>query len=110
MSAWRIPSGDVDSEAKWRAIFGLSPIILCITCLEAGRIREVNETFLDTTGYTREEILGRTVTDLGLWLDLEQRERVIKSLQARPPSPGLATRFRMQNRSETLSVLAAGSR
>jgi len=111
MSAWRIPSSgparDLESEAKWRAIFGLSPIILCITGLEDGRIREVNETFLDTTGYTREEILGRTVTDLGLWLDLEQRERGMKSLQARTPIRGIETRFRMKNGEERVTVLAA---
>jgi PAS domain S-box-containing protein len=111
MSAWRIPSPgparDVESEAKWRAIFGLSPIILCITGLEDGRIREVNETFLETTGYTREEILGRTVTDLGFWLDLEQRERGMKSLQAGTPIRGVETRFRMKNGEERVTVLAA---
>jgi len=101
------PASDLESEAKWRAIFGLSPIILCITGLEDGRIREVNETFLETTGYAREEILGRTVTELGLWLDLEQRERGMKSLQAGTPIRGVETRFRMKNGEERVTVLAA---
>ena len=111
MSAQRIPtagpSRDVESEAKWRAIFGLSPIILCITGLEDGRIREVNETFLEVTGYTREEILGRTVTEMGLWLDLEQRERGMKSLRAGTPVRGVETKFRMKNGEERVTVLAA---
>jgi PAS domain S-box-containing protein len=101
------PARDLESEAKWRAIFGLSPIILCITGLEDGRIREVNETFLEVTGYTREEILGHTVTELGLWLNLEQREQGMKSLLAGTPIRGVETRFRMKNGEERVTVLAA---
>ena len=52
---------DLDSEAKFRAVFGLSPTILCISGLEDGRIREVNDTFLRVTGYKREEILGPVI-------------------------------------------------
>ena len=59
MSARRIASAaqvtDLDSEAKFHAVFGLSPTILFITGLEDGRIREVNDTFLRATGYAREE-------------------------------------------------------
>jgi len=40
--------------AKLRAVFGLSPTILCLTGLEDGRVRDVNDSFLHTTGFTRE--------------------------------------------------------
>ena len=76
---------DLDSEAKFQAVFGLSPTILFITGLEDGRIREVNDTFLRATGYAREEILGRTVTDIGFWLDPDQGEQGMKSLRAGTP-------------------------
>src|SRR5215510_13690292 len=98
---------DLESGAKLRAIFGLSPTILCITGLADGRIREVNETFLQTTGYSREEILGRTVTELGLWLDLDQRERGMVSLRAGKPIRDVEARFRMKNGEERVTVLAA---
>jgi PAS domain S-box-containing protein len=45
---------------KLRAVFGLSPTILCLTGADDGRIRDANDAFLRTSGYTREEILGRT--------------------------------------------------
>ena len=98
---------DLESEAKLRAIFGLSPTILCITGLADGRIREVNDTFLQTTGYTREEILGRTVTELGLWLDPDQREQGMRSLRAGTPIRNVEARFRMKNGEERVTILAA---
>jgi PAS domain S-box-containing protein len=98
---------DLDSEAKFRAVFGLSPTILCISGLEDGRIREVNDTFLRVTGYKREEILGRTVTELGLWLDPDQHEQGMKSLRAGTPIHDAEARFRMKNGEERVTVLAA---
>jgi PAS domain S-box-containing protein len=98
---------DLDSEAKIQAVFGLSPTILCISGLEDGRIREVNDTFLQVTGYTREEILGRTVTELGLWLDPDQQEQGMKLLRAGTPIHDAEARFRMKNGEERVTVLAA---
>jgi PAS domain S-box-containing protein len=98
---------NLDSEAKFQAVFGLSPTILCISGLEDGRIREVNDTFLQVTGYTREEILGRTVTELGLWLDPDQQEQGMKSLRAGTPIHDAEARFRMKNGEERVTVLAA---
>ena len=111
MSARRIASAaqvtDLDSEAKFHAVFGLSPTILFITGLEDGRIREVNDTFLRATGYAREEILGRTVTDVGFWLDPDQGEQGMKSLRAGTPIHNVEARFRMKNGEERVTVLAA---
>jgi PAS domain S-box-containing protein len=98
---------NLESEAKLRALFGLSPTILCITGLDDGRIREVNDTFLRTTGYTREEILGRSVTELGLWLDPDQREQGMQSLRAGTPIRNVEARFRMKSGEERVTVLAA---
>ena len=63
---------------KLRAVFGLSPTILCLTGLGDGRVRDANDAFLSTSGYTREEILGRTPLELGLWVDPAQRDEGIR--------------------------------
>jgi len=111
MAARRVDSvahvKDFESEAKLRAILGLSPTILCVTGLADGRIREVNDTFLQTTGYSRGEILGRTATELGLWLDPDQREKGMRSLRAGKPIHNVEARFRMKNGEERVTVLAA---
>jgi PAS domain S-box-containing protein len=92
---------------KLRAVFGLSPTILCLTGLADGRIRDANDAFLSTSGYTREEILGRTPTELGLWVDPAQRDEGIRSLKARRPVRGLECRFRMKSGEERIMVLSA---
>jgi PAS domain S-box-containing protein len=111
MAARRLDSAahvkDQGSEAKLRAILGLSPTILCVTGLADGRIREVNDTFLQTTGYSREEILGRTVTELGLWVDPDQRDQGMRSLRAGKPIPNVEARFRIKNGEERVTILAA---
>jgi PAS domain S-box-containing protein len=99
---------DPSGQAKLRAVFELSPIIMCITGLADGRLRDVNEAFLRTSGYTREEVLGRTTLDLGLWLDPVQRERGWTALRAGLPVRDMTARFRMKDGRERVCMLAGG--
>jgi PAS domain S-box-containing protein len=64
-----------ESEEKFSKIFRTTPNAIDIISLPDGRYLEVNESFLRTTGYSREEVIGRRVTDLGLIANPEQRQR-----------------------------------
>jgi PAS domain S-box-containing protein len=97
----------LDVEAKLRAAFELSPTILCVTTIEDGRIRDVNDAFLRASGYTREEILGRTVLELGLWMDPAQRDRGLAALRAGQPVRDVEARFRTKSGEERVTVLSA---
>jgi two-component system CheB/CheR fusion protein len=92
---------------KLRAVFGLSPTILCLTGLADGRIRDANDAFLSTSGYTREEILGRTPIELGLWVDPVQRDEGIRTLKEGRPVRGQECRFRVKGGQEIMTVLSA---
>ncbi len=70
------------SEAKFATAFSSSPIILVITSLATGQLLEVNESFLQVSGYTREEALGRTTAELGLWVDETARSEGIERLRS----------------------------
>ncbi|HET7341251.1 MAG TPA: PAS domain-containing sensor histidine kinase [Methylomirabilota bacterium] len=100
-------SGDLDDRAKLRAAFELSPAILCVTGLDDGRIRDVNEAFLKTTGYTREEILGRTVVELGLWMNPDERLAGLAALRAGRGVRDQEARFRTKSGEERVTVLNA---
>ena len=56
---------------------GLDPIT--ISDLETGRYVEANEAFFSLTGYTREEVIGRTSLELGIW-ELPQERETFASL------------------------------
>jgi PAS domain S-box-containing protein len=99
---------DSSAQAKLRAVFELSPVIMCITGVEDGRLRDVNEAFLKLTGFTREEVLGRTTLELGVWMDPAQRERGRALLRTGQPIRDMTARFRMKDGSERVCVLAGG--
>ena len=92
---------------KLRAVFGLSPTILCLTGLADGRVRDANDAFLSASGYTREEILGRTPVELGLWVDPAQRDEGIRQLKAGRTVRGMECRFRVKSGEEIVTVLSA---
>jgi len=67
------------SEERFSKAFEKSPLMMAIFRIEDGTCLDVNEKFLTETGYTREEIIGRTAVDLGL-LTKEDREAIVERL------------------------------
>ncbi len=65
-----------ESEERFSKAFHASSHHLIITSLEDGRFIAANETFLRESGYTREEIIGRTVLEAGLLVNTEDRDKV----------------------------------
>ena len=61
------------SEERLSKAFRGSPIPQAIQALPSQRFVDVNDAFLAMTGFTREEITGRTPLDIGLCLDYETR-------------------------------------
>jgi PAS domain S-box-containing protein len=59
------------SEIKFSKVFRCNPAvtILCAPENEGSLIAEVNEAFEHRSGYRREEVIGRTTKELGLWAD-----------------------------------------
>ena len=57
------------SEALYRALFNLTPVIVSLSKLEDGTLVDVNDAFLEISGYSREEIIGKTSDSLGFWVD-----------------------------------------
>ena len=74
-----------ESEAKFSKAFRVSPDSVSISTIDEGRIIDVNEGFTRLHGWTREEAVGRTSAELGLWGDPAQRRRVLSPLQEGRP-------------------------
>lgn len=69
------------SEEKFAKAFRSSPVGMVIATLEEGRLLDANETFEQATGYRREELLGRTALELGLWRDPLQRAAIVEEVK-----------------------------
>ena len=68
------------SEEKFSKAFRESPMSLSIATAQDGRYIDVNETFLKRTGWSRDEVIGRTPFDLRLWVDPDIRTAMRKRL------------------------------
>jgi PAS domain S-box-containing protein len=85
------------SEEKFAKAFRQSPMVLALSSAKDHRYLEVNETFERITGWGRDEVIGSTPSDLGLWVDPAQRVELRKQLLEEGTFRGVETRFRMKD-------------
>jgi diguanylate cyclase (GGDEF)-like protein/PAS domain S-box-containing protein len=71
-----------EAEERVQKIFHLSPTATSISCLEDGRLLDVNDAYCALFGYRREELIGRSMLELGLLVDLEARDALAKRFRA----------------------------
>ena len=69
------------SELVLSTLVTTSPDMITLTDVATGRYVMVNDTFTRVTGYTREEAVGRTSLELGVWGSTERREEFIRRLR-----------------------------
>ncbi len=92
------------SEDKFQKAFRSSPDWFVISTLECGMYVDVNEAFLRTTGYAREEVIGKTSTELNIWADPEERCEMVRTLRKEGMVRNLEVEFRTK-KGETRHVL-----
>lgn len=66
---------------RFERIFRAAPVPMTITAETTGVLLEVNEAFCALFGYSREEALGRTTLELGLWVDSRDRHAITERLR-----------------------------
>lgn len=70
-----------ESEQIMASVFLKNPVSMTIVIVENGKFIDVNETFCRNTGYTREEVIGKTSEDIGLFADKKEYKRFVKELK-----------------------------
>ena len=69
------------SEEKFAKAFLSSPLRVSIGTLAEGRFLEVNDAFLRDHGFTRDQVIGRTSPELGLWANPDDRRLLIEAIE-----------------------------
>jgi len=69
------------SEERFATAFQMSPAPLVIASLETGIARDVNAAFLKLLGLSREEVIGRTASQIGINIDPNFRQRLMSCLE-----------------------------
>ena len=77
--------------------FNHSPLALTITALDDGRLVAVNEAFIRGSGYTRDEVIGRSPDEIGLWVEPQRRQERFADLTVGREVPEIEARFRLKS-------------
>ncbi len=74
-----------ESEARFNTAFRFMPVGAGITTLSDGRLLAVNKHFGEVFGYSPDELLGRTTSELGIWVDPKDRDHIVSMLKMGQP-------------------------
>jgi PAS domain S-box-containing protein len=69
------------SEEKFSKAFQANPSAIMLSDLATGQYIEVNESGLRLWGYSRQEMIGHSALELGIWKNAEDRNRMLQPLQ-----------------------------
>jgi PAS domain S-box-containing protein len=96
-----------ESEDKFSMTFKSSPDSVNINRLEDGLYVDVNEGFSRITGFTREDVIGKTSLELDIWENPDDRERMVKGLRENGYIENLEARFRKKDGSLLTGLMSA---
>lgn len=72
----------IENEAKFSTIFYKSSTSMSISSIEGGNFFDINEAFTTIYGWTREELIGKSSLEVGIWADAASREKIVSHLKS----------------------------
>ena len=96
-----------ESEERFRLAFHASPDAITISRMKDGLYVDINDGFIATTGFKRQEIIGQTSSELNIWAIPEHREQMVSALKKYGFVDNLETKFRLKNGSVITGLMSA---
>jgi diguanylate cyclase (GGDEF)-like protein/PAS domain S-box-containing protein len=96
-------------EAKnhFELIFDASPDGVVISWLEDNKIIDVNGGFTALTGYTRADVIGKSLLDLHLWSDPEDRQHYLNELLDKGSCENLEVLLQRKDGQQVVGIVSA---
>ena len=95
------------SEEKFRLAFQTSPDSVNLNRVHDGMYLDSNEGFTKITGYTREDVIGKTSLELNIWDDPEDRQRLVAGLEREGFVENMEARFRGKDGRIIIGLMSA---
>ncbi|WP_288377512.1 helix-turn-helix transcriptional regulator [uncultured Pseudomonas sp.] len=95
------------SEERFAKAFRLSPVPTVLCSADRQQLIDANEAFLDTLGYTAQELLGKTVAEINFMDDSRITAQVFDVLEKTGRIEGLDLKLRKKNDDRLHCVLQA---
>lgn len=97
---------DISREMVFR-VFHSSSYLMAINSLDTGQYVDVNEAFIKSLGYSKEEIIGKTSDDLKLFADLEESNKYLKLIPRLKKIKDYPVTLKHKNREEKAFLFSA---
>jgi PAS domain S-box-containing protein len=85
-----------ESRERFSLVFRASPVAISISTLDEGRFIDANDSFLRQVDYRREEVIGRTSVELGMW-EPGDRARFIEEMRRERSRSGQEVPYRTRS-------------
>jgi PAS domain S-box-containing protein len=85
------------SEEKFSKLFDANPIWSELASLDDGRFLEVNQAFLNISGFERQDVIGATSLDLGFWPEDVDRDGIVAHFESNHRLDAFPCRFHMRD-------------
>ncbi len=96
-----------ESEARFSIAFRASPVLVTISRLSDAKFIEANDAFVEWIGLSRDRIVGHDSQELGIWLNLDDRERFLANLRRNGSLSEVECQLRSQRGSVHTMLLSA---
>lgn len=100
-------AGPKPGENMYRSLFHLSPEGRSLTRFSDGKYIDINAALLKMLGYSREEALGRSPLELGIWHLTAERDALVKQLVERGSATGFKAVIRRRDGSTFNALVSA---
>ncbi|MEI8038102.1 MAG: CHASE domain-containing protein [Verrucomicrobiota bacterium] len=90
-------TAEQEAHQRFERLFRRNPTLIALSSQPDRRFTDVNDAFLETLGYAREEILGKTATELNLFVDPTQYNAVASHLQTDGIAAGIELQVRRKD-------------
>jgi PAS domain S-box-containing protein len=103
----RIDTALRESQERFSKAFSSGPLVFTLSSLNDGRLVEVNDTFVEVTGYSRAEAIGKTSVELGLWVSSKDRDEEMAAVRELGQVRNLEYEFRTRDGNQIIGLLSA---
>jgi PAS domain S-box-containing protein len=85
------------SEAKFSQAFDANAVLMALSKEQNGEYIDVNKAFLETLGYSRDEVIGKTTKELNIFANSGERDRALAILHETGRARNLDVKIRTKN-------------